>query len=82
MTASSMARLRCGGPGQQLQYPGGEAAECGDRRPHARRRQALGIRSLKPGSEWYGLSLTLGGGEMTLLELTTGYATLANRGQA
>ena len=28
----------------------------------------------------YGLSLTLGGGEVTLLELTGAYATLANRG--
>ncbi len=28
----------------------------------------------------YGLSLTLGGGDVTLLELTSAYATLANRG--
>ena len=32
-------------------------------------------------SKWYGLSLTLGGGEMTLLELTRPFATLANGGQ-
>ena len=30
---------------------------------------------------WYGLSLTLGGGEVTLLELTGAFATLANGGQ-
>ena len=44
--------------------------------------EAFGIRSLDRGKEWYGLSLTLGGGEMTLLELTSGYAALASGGQA
>ena len=44
--------------------------------------EAFGIRSLNRGKEWYGLSLTLGGGEMTLLELTAGYAALASGGQA
>lgn len=44
--------------------------------------EAFGIRSLNRGSEWYGLSLTLGGGEITLLELTTAYAVLASAGQA
>lgn len=42
---------------------------------------ALGIRSLNQPSAWYGLSLTLGGGEVTLLELTTAYHTLASGGQ-
>jgi len=42
---------------------------------------ALGIQSLTQPSAWYGLSLTLGGGEVTLLELTTAYHTLASGGQ-
>ncbi len=43
--------------------------------------ETFGIRSLNRGKEWYGLSLTLGGGEMTLLELTAAYAALASAGQ-
>jgi penicillin-binding protein 1C len=43
--------------------------------------EAFGIRSLNRGKEWYGLSLTLGGGEMTLLELTSAYAALASDGK-
>jgi 1A family penicillin-binding protein len=39
----------------------------------------LGIASLGDPNE-FDLSLALGGGQMTLLELTTAYATLANRG--
>ncbi len=42
-----------------------------------------GIKSLEPSDEnlkRFGLSVTLGGGEVRLLELATGYATLANRG--
>ncbi len=39
----------------------------------------LGITSLGDPNE-YDLSLALGGGQMSLLELTTAYATLANRG--
>lgn len=42
--------------------------------------QAMGLRSLTRDENWYGLSLTLGGGEVTLLDLTTAYATLANAG--
>jgi penicillin-binding protein 1C len=38
----------------------------------------LGLRSLT--SDQYGLSLTLGGGEVTLMELTGAYATIANSG--
>ncbi len=45
------------------------------------RAEAFGIRSLNRGSAWYGLSLTLGGGEVTLLELTAAYAALASDGQ-
>lgn len=41
---------------------------------------ALGIRSLVQDPAQYGLSLTLGGGEVTPLELTSVYATLANGG--
>ena len=44
--------------------------------------EAFGIRSLNRGKEWYGLSLTLGGGEMTLLELTAAFAALASGGRA
>ncbi len=40
----------------------------------------LGISSLNQSDDWYGLSLTLGGGEVTLLDLTTAYHTLANGG--
>jgi penicillin-binding protein 1C len=42
--------------------------------------QAMGLKSLTRDQDWYGLSLTLGGGEVTLLDLTTAYATLANGG--
>lgn len=40
----------------------------------------MGITGLNRGLEWYGLSITLGGGEVTLLDLATAYATLANGG--
>ncbi|MCC6454303.1 MAG: transglycosylase domain-containing protein [Caldilineaceae bacterium] len=42
--------------------------------------RSLGISSLAQDDDWYGLSLTLGGGEVTLLDLTTAYHTLANGG--
>lgn len=41
----------------------------------------MGIESLKEPPGFYGLSLTLGGGEVPLLEMTHAYATLANNGQ-
>ncbi|MGD2048987.1 MAG: transglycosylase domain-containing protein [Chloroflexota bacterium] len=41
----------------------------------------LGIESLQEPPGYYGLSLTLGGGEVPLLEMTHAYATLANMGQ-
>jgi penicillin-binding protein 1C len=44
--------------------------------------QAMGIRSFLRGPNWYGLSLTLGGGEVTLLDLTNTYHTMANGGVA
>lgn len=43
-----------------------------------------GVRSLEPSDDnlkRFGLSITLGGGEVRLLELTAGYATLANAGK-
>ena len=43
--------------------------------------QAMGLLSLSRGPEWYGLSLTLGGGEVTLLDLATAYHTIANDGR-
>ena len=42
--------------------------------------QELGITSLKKNSEFYGLGLVLGGGEVSLLELTNVYATFAREG--
>lgn len=42
--------------------------------------RAMGVHSLDQEGAWYGLSLTLGGGEVTLLDLTTAYHTLANGG--
>lgn len=44
------------------------------------RSRAMGLHSLAQDASYYGLSLALGGGEVTLLELTTAFATLANRG--
>jgi hypothetical protein len=41
----------------------------------------MGIESLTEPSGHYGLALTLGGGDVTLLEMTTAFATLANLGQ-
>ncbi|NCC31436.1 MAG: glycosyl transferase, partial [Chloroflexia bacterium] len=42
----------------------------------------VGIKQgLKRGEDFYGLSLTLGGGEVTPLELTTAYNTLASSGR-
>jgi len=43
--------------------------------------RAMGLQSLSKGPEWYGLSLTLGGGEVTLLDLATAYHTIANQGR-
>ncbi|HYP42335.1 MAG TPA: PBP1A family penicillin-binding protein, partial [Chloroflexia bacterium] len=42
----------------------------------------MGIKGLNRGLSWYGLSLTLGGGEVTLLDMTTAYSTFANGGMA
>jgi membrane peptidoglycan carboxypeptidase len=41
----------------------------------------MGIDSLKEPAGFYGLALTLGGGEVPLLEMTRAFATLANLGQ-
>jgi membrane peptidoglycan carboxypeptidase len=41
----------------------------------------MGIESLREMPGYYGLAITLGGGEVTLLELTHAYATLANQGR-
>jgi penicillin-binding protein 1C len=46
----------------------------------ARLREA-GLNTLTEDAEHYGYGLTLGNGEVTLLELTNAYATLANRGE-
>lgn len=42
--------------------------------------RAMGLNSLNRESAWYGLSLTLGGGEVTLLDLSSAFHTLANEG--
>lgn len=41
----------------------------------------LGVESLTEPAGFYGLTLTLGGGEVPLLEMTRAYATLANMGE-
>jgi membrane peptidoglycan carboxypeptidase len=41
----------------------------------------MGVESLQEQPGFYGLALTLGGGEVPLLEMTQAYATLANQGQ-
>ncbi len=41
----------------------------------------MGVQSLDQPPGFYGLALTLGGGEVPLLEMTQAYATLANMGQ-
>lgn len=41
----------------------------------------LGLDSLRRDAEHYGLSLALGGGEVSLLNLTSAYAALADRGR-
>ena len=41
----------------------------------------MGVESLHRGTDWYGLSLTLGGGEVTLLDLASAYHTMANGGR-
>lgn len=41
----------------------------------------MGIESLQEPPYFYGLALTLGGGEVPLLEMTHAFATLANQGQ-
>jgi peptidoglycan glycosyltransferase len=43
--------------------------------------ERLGIKTLTRGDNYYGLALTLGGGEVTPLELTTAYNTLASGGR-
>ena len=45
------------------------------------RARAMGLRSLADDPSHYGLSLTLGGGEVKLLDLTASYHTLANGGR-
>ncbi len=42
--------------------------------------QRFGVRSLGLDASRYGISLTLGGGEMTLIELTRGFSVFANQG--
>ncbi len=44
--------------------------------------EVMGIRSLSQSGRTYGLALTLGGGDVTLLELTTAYTVLASEGRA
>ena len=44
------------------------------------RLKKLGFDSLSKGADYYGLGLTLGGGEVTLLELVRAYSTLARSG--
>ena len=48
--------------------------------PLLQRLKRLGFKSLNKGADYYGLGLTLGDGEVTLLELTRAYSTLAGGG--
>lgn len=41
----------------------------------------MGIESLQEPSGFYGLALTLGGGEVTLLDMTRAFSTMANQGK-
>ena len=41
----------------------------------------MGIESLQEPSGFYGLALTLGGGEVTLMDMTRAFSTLANQGK-
>lgn len=43
--------------------------------------RSMGVDSLREPPGYYGLALTLGGGEVPLLEMTHAFATLANMGQ-
>ncbi len=54
--------------------------ECGGPRALQRALQQTGINTLTQPPAHYGLGLTIGSGEVTLLELTTAYATLARLG--
>ena len=49
--------------------------------PMVDRLRRFGITTLDQDNAWYGLSLALGGSEVTLLDLTTAYHTLANQGR-
>ncbi len=49
--------------------------------PMVDRLRRFGITTLDQDNAWYGLSLALGGSEVTLLDLTTAYHTLANGGR-
>src|SRR5271165_382671 len=50
--------------------------------PFLDRLHQLGFTHLTHDADYYGLGLTLGGGEVSLWELTHGYATIARRGRA
>ncbi len=50
--------------------------------PFLERLHQLGFTHLTHDADYYGLGLTLGGGEVSLWELTHGYSTIARRGQA
>ncbi|MCB8943779.1 MAG: transglycosylase domain-containing protein [Ardenticatenaceae bacterium] len=43
--------------------------------------RTMGIESLDQGANYYGLAVTLGGGEVKLLEMAQAYATFANYGE-
>lgn len=47
----------------------------------ARRAYEMGIRTFTPDQVWYGLGMSLGAGEVTLLDLTNAYTTLASEGR-
>ncbi len=66
--------------GSSYNVPAIRAVEFVGVAPLLERLRTLGFRSLTRSARHYGLGLTLGNGEVTLQELTNGYATLARRG--
>ncbi|MFN8379383.1 MAG: hypothetical protein U0452_12005 [Anaerolineae bacterium] len=78
ITSASMVRCGCAPPRQLVQHPG-----CANSAPDRCRKliaimRRFGIDSIEPDPSRYGLSLTLGGGDVTLLEMTRGFSVFAN----
>lgn len=64
---------------QSINVPAVKALYLAGLRDSIKTAQAMGVESLE-NSDRYGLTLVLGGGEVSLLEMTSAYATFANDG--